>query len=171
MLIDLVVEGCGYHIERDLAAHSQAKGALVPPMLWICPWCRDTWAWTSWPECGEYWVEVHSCENCWKPVHPYLSHHRVPGSILESCWHREYDKVLLAALPRDLLLREFRLTLKHRTGDTLEQPSTFIDPSTFYRSDDATASEASLGQRPSGDECPPDGTYWNGQEPFHRDAG
>lgn len=89
-------------------AFGECPGLLARSQALFCPVCAKTWAILKIDEEPLVWPKPVSCEDCnypryWAPV---------PGSILgeENCGF--IDTCLLAALPLDLLKREFRLTLR-----------------------------------------------------------
>src|SRR5205807_5800011 len=75
----------------------------------VCPSCCQIWARIQIESDVIYWPKSQFCERC--KVVPD-SWHPVPGSLLIQEGWDTIDESLLDALPPDLLLREYNLTMK-----------------------------------------------------------
>jgi hypothetical protein len=75
----------------------------------VCPRCRDVWAYLIFRDEVDCWPTAQFCENC---VIAKDDWHPVPGSLLVEEGYGVIDDALLAALPYDLVKREFDLHLK-----------------------------------------------------------
>jgi hypothetical protein len=97
-------------------------GWPVNDLAFICPECLDVWATIEAEGDRPYQIQVISCEN-------HLSTHwilnPIPGSILDnSMFSNGPDWDLLAALPIELLRREYNLHIKQFERYQNEQSST-----------------------------------------------
>ncbi len=102
----IALEGKIRHVHREHAFNDQMNVACS--VLIVCPTCHRMWATLKFVDTQIAWPRAQWCEGCNQkdPWHP------VPGSILiEEGWGT-IDDSLLAALPPDLVAREFYLHLK-----------------------------------------------------------
>jgi hypothetical protein len=98
-----------WYIEREHAFNDQHNVAVS--QLLICPRCHKTWAKLEFDGDRCAWPVAQFCENCnepdeWIPV---------PGSLLNEEGWGIIDDSLLAALPEELVRREFNLHIKALT--------------------------------------------------------
>lgn len=98
-----------YYVHREHAFHSGYGGWMVPvSYLLVCPQCFETWGMVKYLEDRQAWPVSQYCAACgvkddWHPV---------PGSILLEEAYGTIDTALLAALPEELIRREFDLHMK-----------------------------------------------------------
>ena len=114
--------GMSCFIEREHSFNGQMN--VAKSHMLICPKCKHKWAELElYPEDGQQellWPVAQTCENCsiedeWMPV---------PGSLLVEEGWGIIDDSLLAALPEELLRREFWLHIKAYERQATWTPST-----------------------------------------------
>ena len=108
-----------YSAERpEMYRMDQGRGALYPAQsrIFVCPFCRKTWAEIRLENQDEFEAVCCSCERCAKPTRKIgfsdRSLHPVPGSLLDSDVLFDIDWGLLYTIPEPLLRRELLLHLK-----------------------------------------------------------
>jgi hypothetical protein len=91
-----------------------SQGYPVYSGLMVCPECCQIWAKLTIE--GEPFYEARSIPCVNHPTHSHPDLRPVPGSLLDNPTCNGIDESLLAALPEDLLRREFDLHLKAYQG-------------------------------------------------------
>jgi hypothetical protein len=97
-----------WEISREHAYANESRTAVSHAL--VCPACGQIWARHIIKHDTFCWPKAQFCERC-DEVYPD-SWHPVPGSLFINEGFDTIDDSLLAALPLDLLKREFTLTEK-----------------------------------------------------------
>jgi len=98
-------------------------GYRVPEVVFICPFCLSHWGSIEMEPTGPepFHIQASSCSGC-PPSSRYFN--VFPGSILEnSHFSDSFDRDLLAALPPDLLKREYDLHISQYERYLANEPA------------------------------------------------
>lgn len=96
------------HREHSFTGHDSNGWYEAHSEILVCPRCHKSWAELLFVDDQDWWPTSAYCEQCnvkddWHPV---------PGSILVEEGYGVIDTALLAALPKELVEREFKLHIE-----------------------------------------------------------
>lgn len=108
----VMVEGKTYYLHRNHAfpGHTLDGWHVASSQILVCPTCWEPWAVLKFVDDQQAWPTAQFCRSCSPPADN--NWYPVPGSILVEEGWGVIDTALLAALPEDLLRREFNLHMK-----------------------------------------------------------